>query len=649
MTAAAAIAGYLLALAAAPPPGVRPGWLDLSRLQRVTPTPVPTLDGARRSTLEKERHPYVEGLRQTDYELRPDGTVEERTTFVRHFLSEDGIRQGGTVSVFARTSSDRVALDEAYALGPEGQRTPFDPKLLQVMTGGRRDLFSDTQEVALPFPGLKVGSTLVLVYRRTRDPRRWPLPWSEVVHVQGFAPIERFQLSVRWPAGRRRPVWQTSDGALACDAGPDQVRCTRKQIPAVLPDPEVASWPDLLPHIVVTGGESWEDLIRLERKLLDGGVADARTRGTAERLIRGATSEQDRLERLFRFVADEIRYVGFEHGHGAVVPRPPAVTLERRFGDCKDKVVLFLAMARAVGIDAYPVLMATDHQLPERMLLPSWKYFDHVVVCARPGKGRPVCLDPTDPDLPAGVVSFGIRAAVALPLLPGGRPAHLPREPDTDRYGWDIRIEVLNEVACNGTIAETVTRTYRGAGAGVMRGRLRAQNTTDRTRWLEQSYAYVMGETVKPTVDVQGLEDRRAPLVLKTVASYPGKSPVHTWPELAEPDSWIASIGKEFRTDNRHHPHNTSGLKLQVRTSYQICSTVRPQFLGPLLDLRAGYGSLHRTYRASASGVVADTMLLLEPQTVGAGQLASFNRFIDTILGQTRLWFSLAPGGSPGQ
>ena len=237
---------------------------------------------------------------------------------------------------------------------------------------------------------------------------------------------------------------------------------------------------------------------------------------------------------------------------------------------------------------------------------------------------------------------------MALPLLPGGKPEHLPREPDSDRYGWDIDIEVHNEVACNGTIVETVTRRYRGAGAGVMRGRLRAQNTTDRTRWLEQSYAHVMGETIKPTVDVQGLEDRRAPLVLHSVASYPGKSPVHLWPELAEPDSWIASIGKEFRTDNRHHPHSTSGLKLQVRTSYTICSTVRPQFQGPMLDLSTAFGALHRTYRASGQGVVADTMLLLEPQTVGAGQLASYNRFIDTVLGQTRLWFSLAPAGSPG-
>jgi transglutaminase-like putative cysteine protease len=645
MIAADLVVGLLALLVS--PPGAHLPWLTVGDLSRVQLPPEPALAPARLAALEKEHHPFVERILRTDFELRPDGTVQERTTLVRHFLSEEGVRQAGTVSVFGRATTDKVSIDEAYALAPGGDRTPFDPRFLQVGAYDQRDLFSDLQQVALPFPGLKAGSTLVLSYRRTRDPRRWPLPWSEVLATQSLVPRELFQLTVRWPSGKPRPHFQTNDRALTCQTGSSQIRCERRQVPGLPGDPEVSSWTDLLPHAVVTGGESWEQLGARQRALFDPGAPDARTTGTARRLVRGAASAASRVERLFRFVADEIRYVGFEHGKGAVVPRPPGVTLERRFGDCKDKVVLFLALARAVGIDAYPVLIASERLDPGRLLLPSWKYFDHVIACVRGLDETPTCLDPTDPHLPAGVVSAGIRSAVALPLLPGARPGRVPRSMDTDRYGWVIEVEASNVVACDGSIEETASRTYRGAGAGAMRGRLLGVNAADRTRLMEQGYARLMGEAVKPKVGVKGLEDRGQPVVLETVTRYPARSAVAAWKEYAEPDGWTVGIGKDFRTENRHHPYHLSGLRLLVRSVYRLCPTRRWDLLGPELDLRAPFGALSRTYLAR-DRLIVQTTFVLEPQTVAPSRLIDFNRFVDTVLGQTRIWFSLEPSaGGP--
>jgi transglutaminase-like putative cysteine protease len=41
-----------------------------------------------------------------------------------------------------------------------------------------------------------------------------------------------------------------------------------------------------------------------------------------------------------------VRYTGVEFGEAAIVPRKPSETLERRFGDCKDKAPLLVAMLR---------------------------------------------------------------------------------------------------------------------------------------------------------------------------------------------------------------------------------------------------------------------------------------------------------------
>jgi hypothetical protein len=50
-------------------------------------------------------------------------------------------------------------------------------------------------------------------------------------------------------------------------------------------------------------------------------------------------------------------------------------------------------------------------------------------------------MDPTDPHLPAGTLSLGVRSSVTLSLQKhAGGPQHLPQGPKQGRYGWDIEV-----------------------------------------------------------------------------------------------------------------------------------------------------------------------------------------------------------------
>ncbi|MEO9483580.1 MAG: DUF3857 domain-containing protein [Ekhidna sp.] len=73
-------------------------------------------------------------------------------------------------------------------------------------------------------------------------------------------------------------------------------------------------------------------------------------------------SENDTEENIvaaIRFVQDEIRYLGFESGIQGYKPHDPSVVLDRRFGDCKDKSTLLVAILRSLGVEAYPMLVNT--------------------------------------------------------------------------------------------------------------------------------------------------------------------------------------------------------------------------------------------------------------------------------------------------
>ena len=445
-------------------------------------------------------------------------------------------------------------------------------------------------------------------------------------------------------AGPRRSGRPTTP-KLACHTAERRLTCSKQSVDRLPPDPDVASWSDLTPQFAISEPMSWPKLVEIEHKLLDPGDDSPALEKLAARLLRNVDNRGPRIEALFRFVADDIRYVGFEHGRSAVTPHRPAETLARRFGDCKDKVALFLALARRAGLDAYPVLVATTYREPAKLLLPSARYFDHIIACVRPDAGsddpRTLCLDPTAPSVPAGILPFGVRSAVGVPLVPGGGPGHLPNGEGVDGYGWRIEIETRNEIACDGTTKETVVRRYHGAAAGLMRGKLRSENVADRRRWMEDAYADVMGKQVKAQVTVDALDTPTKPVELRSVASYPGVGVLRETKDWNDEDSWLVAIARDFRTDNRNHPLALNGLSLTSETTYAFCPSVSARFASADLKFESEFGSLTREQTGNAGRPVVRTVLKLPPQTIAPDKLARFNKFIDVVLAQTSIWYGL--------
>ncbi len=95
-----------------------------------------------------------------------------------------------------------------------------------------------------------------------------------------------------------------------------------------------------------------------------------------------------------RHVQREIRYLSVAVGAGSHAPSAPQTVLERRFGDCKDKARLLVAVLSGLGVDAKVALVNTTTQGGVRDNQPSPYAFNHVVVRAQLN-GQVLWLDPT--------------------------------------------------------------------------------------------------------------------------------------------------------------------------------------------------------------------------------------------------------------
>lgn len=110
-----------------------------------------------------------------------------------------------------------------------------------------------------------------------------------------------------------------------------------------------------------------------------------------------AAANPDPKARAFaalKLVEDKTRYLFLGMGDGGYKPAAADLTWSRRFGDCKGKTVLLLAILRELGVEAEPVLVMTMGPDGMDQRVPAAAQFNHVLVRARVG-GKAYWLDGT--------------------------------------------------------------------------------------------------------------------------------------------------------------------------------------------------------------------------------------------------------------
>jgi hypothetical protein len=148
-------------------------------------------------------------------------------------------------------------------------------------------------------------------------------------------------------------------------------------------DEDVPEWFYIRPTYEVSGVEAWSDVGAHFSPYYD---ISERPDSTVQSIIDRIADESDdpkvRTRKALAFVQSNIRYLGIELGQGGYIPRPPELTLERKFGDCKDVTYLLMTILNGLGVEARPILVETDERGEFTRAQPGYSIFDHVLVRA---------------------------------------------------------------------------------------------------------------------------------------------------------------------------------------------------------------------------------------------------------------------------
>jgi tetratricopeptide (TPR) repeat protein len=142
------------------------------------------------------------------------------------------------------------------------------------------------------------------------------------------------------------------------------------------------------PMIEYSTFADWQSVSRLGAKLFatDGLIkADPALVGLRNEIAASSADPLQRTAVALAAVQDRVRYLFEGMAFGSYRPTNPSETWTRKYGDCKAKSLLLLALLRDLGIEAEAVLVNANYRGAPPAMLPSMHAFDHVVVRAKIG------------------------------------------------------------------------------------------------------------------------------------------------------------------------------------------------------------------------------------------------------------------------
>lgn len=248
--------------------------------------------------------------------------------------------------------------------------------------------------------GLQVGDVLDFALSVTSSDPTLKGHVEQIAAAWNGFTIDRAHLRMQWPSSLPARIRTTAALPALKPAKTGDVNTVEFSLDDVQPivPPKGAPPRYQIGRMVeLTDYASWADLGTLMAPLYKTAAsipAQGPLRAELERIQKLSPDAKVRAEAALALVQDRVRYVALAMGAGGYVPADAETTWSRRFGDCKGKTALLLALLHAMGMEAEPVIVSTTFGDGLDARLPMVTLFNHVLVRASIG-GRTYWLDGT--------------------------------------------------------------------------------------------------------------------------------------------------------------------------------------------------------------------------------------------------------------
>ena len=476
----------------------------------------------------------------------PDGTYEQTAECWTKILTERGRREESSLSLDYTKRYGTAAIVYVGAIGADGTEREIDVSATMKDSTDNSSMASNIYDpldrrITCTIPGLKIGETLhVKTMRKTTKPR-CEGKWSDISVMEWSHPIIKSTYEVTAPASRplrkiaiRNPLGNIATNLTKLADGSLVHTFTVTNSAQAFPEPDMPPLYTQVQNVRVSTAADWPEISKWYWNLCAPHLAKTNAAMIAKVRELTAPSTQtltnspsQTLKSIFKFVSQEVRYMGLtmEDTSPGYAPHDVDITFDNRYGVCRDKAGLLVAMLRLAGFKAFPVLIHVGAKLDPEVPQP---FFNHAIVAVeREGKlhsttsdSNYILMDPTNESTKDLYPAYlGNNSCIVC--RPEGENLMTSPVPPPERNALDVSSSAT--LSRDGSMFFESEIAFNGINDTLYRGILVKRTPEEQVKSFERVVkASAPGaELVKCEITPKNLRDTSVPLSVRLAAKFP--------------------------------------------------------------------------------------------------------------------------------
>ncbi|NOU36756.1 MAG: DUF3857 domain-containing protein [Kiritimatiellaceae bacterium] len=486
--------------------------------------PRETLIGAVRSA---EKYPEADVLLVEDQariRYETNGTSRCITDTAYKILTEKGRQEKSSLSVGYSTDYGTMRFARAEVVKPDGRIIPVDlaTQSREAINQGQMDanIYDPSQkDIKLTVPDLEIGDILRYTVASEQIKTVVPGTWSELFTLEDTFPILHAVYEIDAPAAlplAKAELKNEIPGTVTMRTEKDGDRIRTiwevRNVPQMFEEPKMPERYTAVQRLLLSTIPDWETLSKwywtLSKPRLEAVTPAMKSK--VRELTAGTTNRQEKIEAIFRFVSQDIRYMGLtvENEAPGYEPHNVSLTFDNRYGVCRDKAALLVSMLRLAEFDAFPVLIYVGPKKDPEVPQP---WFNHAITAVRNEDGSWQLMDATNEntrDLLPAYLSY----RSYLVATPEGET--LQTSPVVPPEKNLLTVDVDAALDDSQTISAKAVLSFNGINDTAYRGRLAALKPEERAPYFEERLKQALGAARLTRLEIRpdNVRDTTVPL-----------------------------------------------------------------------------------------------------------------------------------------
>ncbi|GAB4184954.1 MAG: hypothetical protein Kow00108_22460 [Calditrichia bacterium] len=335
-------------------------------------------------------------------------------------LNADGFKYSNVVIPY--TKGNDISIRRAFTISPDGTIHPVLFKdVYDIPFHPNYVFYSDQMAKIFTFPNVTENSILyyeyVVKYSHITATSGW--------NFQSTIPILNSVFSIYYPPelninyklyGVEEPVESYDDPS----AFKKYYKWKLTNVEPIKDEPHAGPLRNRLKRINFApfGMNSWEDIAKWYSKMFYSQSIHKNYCISGLNEIGFPSDSLEMIKSLYRYIQKYVRYMAVEIGLGRFQPKTPDEVFLRKYGDCKDMVVMAYAYLSSKGIKCYPMLIPFKNFQIVDTSLATPLYFNHLILYIPDSDSTDLYLDFTSKTTPFGIIPSYLQGQTGFVVLP---------------------------------------------------------------------------------------------------------------------------------------------------------------------------------------------------------------------------------------